>query len=116
MRSVLLIEDDESIRDTVRLALEFGRIPVEVARNGREGLELLARIERPGLILLDMMMPVLDGCGFIKSLRRLPGLGKVPVVAMTAMGERAEALPVAGVVTKPLDLRALLKVVNAYCA
>ena len=116
MRSVLLIEDDESIRDTVKLALEFGHIPVAVASNGREALKLLEKMERPGLILLDMMMPVLDGWGFLEELDRLPALSRIPVVAMTASGEKADSLPVAEVVTKPLDLRALLKVANAYCA
>lgn len=116
MRSVLLIEDDESIRDTVKLALEFGHIPVVAAGNGREGLELLPRIERPGLILLDMRMPVLDGWGFLEALEKNPSLSRIPVVAMTASGEKVDSVPVTEVVTKPLDLKALLKVANAYCA
>lgn len=110
------MEDDETIRDTVQLALEFNNFPVVTANNGREGLELLPKMEKPGLILLDMMMPELDGWGFLEAVHKNPELAEIPVVAMTAAGVKPEPLPVNGMLTKPINLRELMKVAHDYCA
>ena len=59
--NILIVEDDESIRETLKLLLEVEGYFVTVASNGREALELLKKIDTPFMILLDLMMPVMDG-------------------------------------------------------
>jgi CheY-like chemotaxis protein len=82
-RTVLVVEDDERTRDMLRRALSKEGWQVQEAANGRLGLEQLAA-GVPGLVLLDLMMPELDGFGFMQALRRHPGCGRVPVIVITA--------------------------------
>jgi PAS domain S-box-containing protein len=80
---VLVIEDDEPTRDMVRRTLEGVGCTVVEAENGRVGLERVME-DPPSLILLDLMMPELDGFGFLEQLRDTPHSGKIPVVVTTA--------------------------------
>ncbi len=81
--TVLVVEDDPATREVVGRALEAAGWTVDLAEHGRAGLERLA--ERvPGVILLDLMMPELDGFGFIAELRARPVWRDVPIVVMTA--------------------------------
>ncbi len=80
---VLVVEDDPDTRDIVRRTLEAVGWTVTEAENGRIGLERVAE-ERPSLILLDLMMPELDGFGFLDELHRRPYGNDIPVVVMTA--------------------------------
>ena len=80
---VLVVEDDPATRFTMRRALLGFGCRVRVAENGRRGLDDLARV-RPDLILLDLMMPEMDGFEFLAELRKRPELDDVPVVVVTA--------------------------------
>lgn len=80
---VLVVEDDEDTRDVVRRTLEQVGCQVTEAENGLIGLERLDEV-RPELILLDLMMPELDGFGFLEELRARPGGDEIPVVVITA--------------------------------
>jgi signal transduction histidine kinase/DNA-binding response OmpR family regulator len=80
---VLIVDDDPSMRELVRRALEKEGVPVAEAGHGRAGLAEVAR-RRPGLILLDLMMPELDGFGFLEELRRVPAWRDIPVIVLTA--------------------------------
>ena len=82
-RQILIVEDDEGTRQVVRRTLEGAGCTVVEAENGLVGLQ---RVEesRPSLILLDLMMPELDGFGFLEELRGTPGGDEIPVVVMTA--------------------------------
>jgi signal transduction histidine kinase/CheY-like chemotaxis protein len=81
---VLVVEDDDVTREMMlRMLAQSGR-PARGAANGRVGLELVAAAA-PGLILLDLMMPELDGFGFLDALRANPGWAAIPVVVVTAM-------------------------------
>jgi CheY-like chemotaxis protein len=80
---VLLIEDDETTRGMMREMLEREGWQVTEASNGREGLERIADSE-PNVILLDLMMPEMDGFEFIANLRARPEWGDIPVVVITA--------------------------------
>jgi len=80
---VLVIEDDENTRDIVRRTLEGVGCTVVEAENGRVGLERVDE-EVPSLILLDLMMPELDGFGFLEALRARPGGTDIPVVVITS--------------------------------
>jgi hypothetical protein len=82
-RSVLIVEDDADTREVTRRILELGGWSVVEAENGRIGLERLASV-RPGVILLDLMMPEMDGFEFVSELRKNPEWKLIPVVVVTA--------------------------------
>jgi signal transduction histidine kinase/ligand-binding sensor domain-containing protein/DNA-binding response OmpR family regulator len=82
-QTVLIVEDDERTRELLRRSLQKEGWQVEEAANGRLGLEQLAQ-QVPGLILLDLMMPEVDGFTFMKELRQRPDCAQVPVVVITA--------------------------------
>ena len=107
---VLIAEDHEDSRDALRTLLDaFGYRVVE-AENGRQAVER-ALAERPDLILMDMMMPQVDGFQATREIRASEGLRDVPIVALTAMEGARERVLQAGcddMVAKPLDVRAFL--------
>jgi CheY-like chemotaxis protein len=86
---VLVVDDDPVMRDLVRRALEKEAIPVAEAEHGRAALEQVAR-QTPALILLDLMMPEMDGFEFLAELRRDEGRRSIPVVIVTAKELTAE--------------------------
>jgi len=86
------------------------------ATNGREALDYLRKSPRPDLILLDLMMPVMDGWEFSKEQQADPAIAKVPVVVLTAVDQaRAKAVNAAAFLNKPLDFDRLLQLVRQYC-
>src|SRR5581483_2801952 len=111
---VLVVDDDEVIRGFLREALEDDGYDVEVAGDGREALAVVDRW-RPDLILLDLMMPEMDGWTFRAELRRHPDLAEIPVIVLSAvrdLGARAAALEAAALVAKPFDLDRLLETIG----
>ena len=113
---ILLIEDDADIRESLRLALEAVDYTIEEAENGAEGLRKLHALPRPCLILLDMMMPVMNGLEFLAARRDDEAAALVPVVMVTAYRNlAARAADVAGMVRKPIDLEELLRAVRQHC-
>jgi two-component system alkaline phosphatase synthesis response regulator PhoP len=112
MRRLLVVDDDDDIRMLVRLSFErVGGNEVIEASNGREGLER-ARSDHPDAILLDVMMPELDGPATVRELQALPETAAIPVVLLTAKvqqrdRERFDLLPVRGTIPKPFDPIAL---------
>jgi CheY-like chemotaxis protein len=104
----LLIDDEEDIRKIGRMSLTaVGKIPTVVAASAAEGLAL-ARAEPPDVILMDVMMPGMDGPTALGELRRDPRLAHIPVVFMTARVQRTDverylSLGVLGVIQKPFD-------------
>ena len=88
-RPVLIVEDDGAVRETVRRALSQDGLKVLEAGNGREALERMAE-SPPSLILLDLMMPVMDGFDFVDELRRNTAWRESPVVVLTAKDISAE--------------------------
>ncbi|HEX6475456.1 MAG TPA: response regulator [Candidatus Limnocylindria bacterium] len=111
---VLVVDDDDAIRDAVRDVLESEGIAVETAANGADALEQVSR-HRPRLVLLDMRMPVLDGWGFATALRDR-GLA-LPVVVMTAAADAsrwAEEIGAIGVVAKPFGVAELVTAVRRF--
>ncbi|MBW3572519.1 MAG: response regulator [Gemmatimonadetes bacterium] len=113
---VLIAEDHEDSRDALRTLLDaFGYRVVE-ACNGRQAVEL-ARAERPDLILMDMMMPQVDGFQATREIRSIESLHGVPIVALTAMEGARDRVMQAGcddMVPKPLDVRAFLDRVRVW--
>ena len=114
---VLIVEDDDEIRDFVALLLGTEGYTVRTARNGAEALEI-AGATRPRLILLDMRMPVMDGWAFARAYRSRPG-PHAPILVMTAArdaGERAQEIQADAYVAKPFDLNHLLSLVSSFTA
>ena len=113
---VLIAEDHEDSRDALRTLLDaFGYRVVE-ASNGRQAVER-ALAERPDLILMDMMMPHVDGFQATREIRAVEGMRGVPIVALTAMEGAREHVLQAGcddMVPKPLDVRAFLEKVRVW--
>jgi two-component system response regulator VicR len=83
MKTVLIVDDEFSIAETLGEIISFAGYGIATAANGRAGLEL-ARTVRPALVLLDYMMPVMDGLQMLTRLRADPDLRGTPVVMMTA--------------------------------
>lgn len=107
-RTLLLIDDDDDIREIAQLSLELGAgWTIYNASSGAEGIEL-ARVHKPDAILLDVMMPVMDGPATLEKLRSDDETKHIPVVFLTAKARPAErdrlaGLDVAGVLAKPFD-------------
>jgi len=112
-RRILIIEDDVSIQKTLKLALELEGFEVRCASNGKEALDMLASKPLPQLILLDLMMPIMDGWEFTATLREDARLAKIPVVVITAFADRAQTLkPLTGILIKPIDLDMLFDTIH----
>jgi CheY-like chemotaxis protein len=109
-RTILIVEDDETIRESLQEFLLAEGFNVRTAVNGREGLTLIREMDGKCLVLLDLQMPVLTGEQLLDMLQHDPDLrfSNVPVLVMTA---RAEPLrrPIEGFIRKPIDLDFLLK-------
>jgi CheY-like chemotaxis protein len=116
---VLVIEDDVDIRESLMDFLEdHGYQPVG-AVHGQEALQKLGGADlRPCLIILDLMMPVMDGRTFREQQLQRPGLSEIPVLIISASHEAEETakeLGTVGHLAKPLNLRALLERVRDHC-
>ena len=110
------MEDDEAIRSFLVDALDEERYDVRVANNGLEGLETL-RAWRPDIILLDLLMPEMDGWTFRREQQSLPEYADIPVVVMSAGRNLQGSSGTMGAVAlfeKPFDLEAMLGVVRAH--
>jgi len=110
--SILVVDDDTDLRETVgELLVDEGYRP-RLCENGREALLALRGGERPRLILLDLMMPEMNGWQFREEQLKDEGLSKIPVVVMTASrGVDAQPISASEVLWKPIGLDELLRVV-----
>lgn len=109
---VLIVDDDESIRETIELALQMEGVPTAVAGDGRAALAWLRAHRPPSLILLDLMMPVMDGWQFLAQVREDPALAQVPLVVISAFGRDLGSAAHLPVLRKPIELDDLLRVVG----
>jgi CheY-like chemotaxis protein len=116
---VLVVDDDADIRQTVIEVLQESGHHATGASNGLEALERLrGTAELPCVILLDLMMPEMDGEQFREEQLKDPLLSRIPVVVISAFrdsAERAKAMAAAGHLTKPVSLGALIGVINSVC-
>jgi len=116
--TVLLVEDDDGIRESVCECLRFEGYDVVEVVNGAEALAWFEGGGRPSLVLLDMVMPVMSGAELLVKIRATPALAAVPVVLMTAAIQRepASALGAQAFLAKPFELGALLRMVERFCS
>jgi CheY-like chemotaxis protein len=110
--SVLIVEDDAATRDALSIILEDEGFRVRTAANGREAIDLLHSSYRPKVILLDLMMPVMDGWQFRAAQKLTPSLESIPVVVLSADGnirQKASAIGAACYLQKPVEINDLLE-------
>jgi CheY-like chemotaxis protein len=115
-RPVLVVDDDPDMLHMTETVLTYAGIPTVSASNGLEALER-AKTTKPGLILLDLMMPVMDGYQFRRHQLEDPVLRKIPVVCVTAVppgANEATQLRVNACVHKPVDWEELLEAVHKF--
>ena len=113
---VLIVEDDADLREMMAQLLTLEGFKAATVSNGREALQYLEGGEAPDVILLDLMMPVMDGWEFRRHQRADPELSRVPVIVLSALDQgRATGLDPAAFLKKPLDFDRLLDLVRQYC-
>jgi CheY-like chemotaxis protein len=117
--SILIVDDDISIRNMLRLFLSHNGYAVAEASNGAEALDMLRQTSRlPHLILLDLMMPVMNGVEFRDAQRQDGSLAHIPVALISAaenLQEKAPQLDADAYIPKPIDFPELLATVGRYC-
>jgi two-component system, chemotaxis family, chemotaxis protein CheY len=116
MSHILVVDDDTAIRHMVAQLLAGESYSVAEAENGAKALDKV-QAERPDGIVLDLMMPVMDGPTFLDACRQLPGCGDIPVVVMSATQEILDVARqphVKACIAKPFDIDALLAVVERF--
>ena len=108
LKTVLYVDDEPDIREVVQMSLSLVEgLDVQVCESGERALQLLPQI-KPDLVLLDVMMPGMDGPSTLQKMRTIPALAKIPVVFMTAKAmpqevARFRELGAVSVIAKPFD-------------
>jgi len=113
--TVLVVEDEQDVRDMLRDALELNGYSVVTASNGQEALNKIEHIDELCLVILDLLMPVMNGWDCFEKIRQRSEFASVPVVVHTSAVAGAPA-GAARVLQKPLRFDRLLSVVKEYCA
>ena len=116
LKKVLVVDDEHLIRATTSMLLKRHDIETVCAAGGREGLELALK-ERPDLILLDIMMPEMDGWEVLEKLKSTTEMQTIPVVVFTAgdfevSDEELQERGVKAIIRKPFHLKVLLKAIG----
>jgi two-component system, chemotaxis family, chemotaxis protein CheY len=112
--SVLVVEDNDDIREAIGAILEGEGYEIALAENGERALELLAQLPRPCLLLVDLIMPQMDGWQLVHFLSRDDRLATIPVVVMSA-ATNATTMPMHPTLKKPIDLEILVDIVRDHC-
>lgn len=114
--TILVVEDDHDIRVSMRALLEEEGYKVVTVTNGLSALSVLEHsADLPSLILLDLMLPVMDGWHFADRIRLNPRLANIPIVIVSAYDDPPPPQGVSGFIKKPLNTDTLLSVVSAHC-
>ena len=114
IHTVLLVEDEADLRETIRDALELNGYAVVAAQDGQEALEELDRLGDICMVLLDLLMPRMNGWDFLDKMRERPALADVPVIVHSSAPRAPQGAT--RVLQKPVDFDRLLSVVREYCA
>ena len=114
---VLVVDDDPDILEALAEILEAEGFNVRRARNGLEALDQLSEAVVPNLVLLDLMMPVMDGWEFAQRMRQNPAFPQVPIIVLSAdrnVGSKAREIGAVGHLAKPFELNDLLEMVRTH--
>ncbi|NJK81830.1 MAG: response regulator [Chloroflexaceae bacterium] len=115
--SILVIDDDYFMREMLTVLLEDEGYAVATAAHGREALDYLHTVARfPNLILLDMMMPIMDGAAFRQAQQQDATIASIPVVVLSANGDPnlGKKLGVEAHLPKPIDMETLLQLIRRF--
>ena len=118
-KMILVIEDDDSIRTSIAEVLKYGGYDVAFAENGQVALDLLRGGLKPHLIMLDLMMPVMDGPTFRTHQRQDPDLAKIPVVVISANSNIKDRLgphDTLPIIRKPPDIEDIISMAGKYAS
>jgi CheY-like chemotaxis protein len=110
MNTILVVDDDAAITEVLEEILAVEGYRAVLAENGAQGLSRL-RDSSPDLVLLDLMMPVMDGWQMLAAMQRDPAMRRIPVVVMSAAPPARGTLPCVALLQKPFPLESLLDVV-----
>ena len=113
---VLVVDDDPAIRGLVADALRVEGYVVDLAAHGREALDAM-RARRPATVVLDLMMPIMDGFSFMEACHQEQLCNDVPIVVISAAQDalrRMHDVPVHACIAKPFDLDDLVRLVGRY--
>jgi CheY-like chemotaxis protein len=113
VKRVLIVEDERDLLDSLQEFFEDEGFTVQTATNGAEALSLLDADELPSVVLLDLMMPVLDGNELYARMRAEPRLAGIPVIVSTSDPSRAPSGVL--IMKKPVNLGSLLGAVESHC-
>jgi CheY-like chemotaxis protein len=117
MKTILIVEDDAGLRQALEALLNAAGIPHEGAADGCEALEKLMHGPTPGAVVLDLMMPVMDGFRFLSARKLDRRIAAIPVIVLTAVPEvlvdRAD-LNIHEIIPKPCDPERLVETVRRY--
>ncbi len=111
-RDILIVDDEDDIRDTLASILRDEGYRVHTARHGVEALEIMGAT-LPAMIITDLTMPFMDGRQFVEALHANARLKEIPTIVITA-GANAGSFPSTKVFGKPLNLDTLLRTIHAY--
>ena len=118
--TILVIEDDRVYRSIIQKSLSDIGHPVRVAKDGKEGMEMM-REERPDIVLLDLIMPVMDGFKVLQAMRKEPKLKDIPVVILSVLGQEKDvsAAKEAGaddyIVKSTLSMKEAIERIHEHC-
>ena len=118
-RTILVVEDDPDCLEAVADVLEFDGYATVLARNGLEALRYLETNPPPDLILLDVVMPVMDGAAFVREQQSRPSLRSIPTVLLSArrdLPQGATELAVTGSIPKPIQMDDFLTTIGNLIA
>lgn len=112
---ILVVEDNQEVRELEVALLETEGYEVTSASNGKEALDLLSSIKKPCVVLLDLMMPVMNGRQFLSAIKEDTALSPIPVVIVSAVSDRSDTAGAVGFVPKPIKIDELLDNVSRFC-
>jgi len=115
--SILIIEDDEAIRTSLSDVLTSEGYKINEASNGKAAFEVLEGSSNPSLLLLDLMMPAMNGYEFSASIKKMPKYSSHPIIIMSASRDGEQYAKQEGYpfLKKPLDVEDLLNLVAKFC-
>ena len=119
---IVIVEDDESIREGLQLAIESEGYEVRTASNGEEAFTLLKEIRDPCLILTDLMMPKMNGYEFIELASKTHTVASIPIVIVSATPPKesvakmmTDSGKIRGVIKKPVDWEYVMSIIHEHC-
>lgn len=113
--SVLVVEDCEDLRELEVSYLESFGFKVASASNGQEALNILSSIPKPCIVLLDLMMPIMNGRQFLNTIKKIEEYSNIPVLIVSAIAEISDTSGAIGYLKKPINLDSLKTTIAQYC-